>query len=208
MLRDRERAGGRATSGRSRYICLRAGSHARPSTSASASAKRIRPTSRLCRVQPSTANLHRAQNGKSRRLLRPRPPRHALAPSTGAPPLCPMQTRRSADFPQLKEGWRGGRDSKPGVSATENNEKQRDSGAGQEPASTEEDETRRAKPEQRPPADAVESALAAGISEATRAERWDVVAQLARELEARRLALATNVVALAPRQGVSAGERR
>lgn len=42
----------------------------------------------------------------------------------------------------------------------------------------------------------VEDALAGALAEASAAGRWDVVAQLARELEARRLAPAGNVVAL------------
>jgi hypothetical protein len=47
----------------------------------------------------------------------------------------------------------------------------------------------------------VETALAAALTRAAEAGRWDVVAQLARELEARRLAQAGNVVTLkAPRQ--------
>jgi hypothetical protein len=45
--------------------------------------------------------------------------------------------------------------------------------------------------------DAVEGVLAAALGEATRAGRWDVVAQLARELEARRTGRAGNVVTLA-----------
>jgi hypothetical protein len=46
-------------------------------------------------------------------------------------------------------------------------------------------------------ADVVETALANALEKATAAERWDVVSQLARELEARRLArLAPNVVML------------
>jgi len=44
--------------------------------------------------------------------------------------------------------------------------------------------------------DAVEAALAAGIAGATAAGRFYVVAQLARELEARRFARAGNVVPL------------
>jgi hypothetical protein len=48
----------------------------------------------------------------------------------------------------------------------------------------------------------VETALAAALTGAAEAERWDVVAQLARELEARRLAQAGNVVRLkAARRG-------
>ena len=48
-----------------------------------------------------------------------------------------------------------------------------------------------------PVADAVEAALVEAIRGATTAGRWDVVAQLARELEARRLARAAgNVVSL------------
>ena len=39
--------------------------------------------------------------------------------------------------------------------------------------------------------DAVEGALAAAVTVAANAQRWDVVAQLARELEARRLAHAS-----------------
>jgi hypothetical protein len=38
------------------------------------------------------------------------------------------------------------------------------------------------------PADAIEDALAKALEGATAAGRWDVVAQLAKELEARRLA--------------------
>jgi hypothetical protein len=49
----------------------------------------------------------------------------------------------------------------------------------------------------------LETALAAAVARAPDAGRWDVVAQLARELEARRLAQAANVVPLkAPRNGV------
>jgi hypothetical protein len=44
--------------------------------------------------------------------------------------------------------------------------------------------------------DAVEAALAKALEGATAAGRWDVVAQLARELEARRLARMANVVVL------------
>jgi hypothetical protein len=50
-----------------------------------------------------------------------------------------------------------------------------------------------------PAADAVEAALAGAICGATDAARWDVVAQLARELEARRTARAGNVVVLQAR---------
>jgi hypothetical protein len=48
--------------------------------------------------------------------------------------------------------------------------------------------------------DVVEAALAKALEGATRAERWDVVAQLASELQARRMAREKNVVPLAPRQ--------
>ena len=44
--------------------------------------------------------------------------------------------------------------------------------------------------------DPVEAALADALTKAAAAERWDVVAQLARELEARRLTRAANVVVL------------
>ena len=44
--------------------------------------------------------------------------------------------------------------------------------------------------------DAVEAALAAAIEGATRAGEWGIVAHLACELEARRLARAPNVVSL------------
>jgi hypothetical protein len=47
-----------------------------------------------------------------------------------------------------------------------------------------------------PETDVVEAALAEAIKRATSAERWDVVSQLARELEARRIARAGNVVML------------
>ncbi len=48
--------------------------------------------------------------------------------------------------------------------------------------------------------DAVEAALADALTEAARAGRFDVVAQLAKELEARRLARAENVIALDARR--------
>jgi hypothetical protein len=47
-----------------------------------------------------------------------------------------------------------------------------------------------------PSSDAVEAALARALVEAATAGRFDVVAQLARELEARRLSRAGNVVRL------------
>lgn len=47
----------------------------------------------------------------------------------------------------------------------------------------------------------VEAALADALSKAAVAERWDVVALLARELEARRLAAAGNVVAIDTAKG-------
>jgi hypothetical protein len=46
----------------------------------------------------------------------------------------------------------------------------------------------------------VEAALAYALTEAARAGRFDVVAQLAKELEARRFAVAGNVVALPERR--------
>jgi hypothetical protein len=46
----------------------------------------------------------------------------------------------------------------------------------------------------------VDASLAAAVAEASRAGRWDVVAQLARELEARRVARAENVVELRGRR--------
>jgi hypothetical protein len=48
--------------------------------------------------------------------------------------------------------------------------------------------------------DAVEEALARALGEATAAGKWDVVSQLARELEARRLVRAGNVVSLRDRK--------
>jgi hypothetical protein len=49
------------------------------------------------------------------------------------------------------------------------------------------------------PVDAVEGALAMALTEATKAGKWDVVSQLARELEARRVARSDGkVVALDP----------
>jgi hypothetical protein len=47
----------------------------------------------------------------------------------------------------------------------------------------------------------VEVALAKALEGATAAGRWDVVAQLAKELEARRLAREPNVVAMPGRAG-------
>jgi hypothetical protein len=52
------------------------------------------------------------------------------------------------------------------------------------------------EPPSRPGADPVEQALATALTAAAAAGRFDVVAQLARELEARRLARAGNVVQL------------
>lgn len=58
-----------------------------------------------------------------------------------------------------------------------------------------------------PQSDAVEEALAFGIREATNAQRWDVVAQLATELTARRNArTAPNVVALPRGRNREAGQ--
>lgn len=54
-------------------------------------------------------------------------------------------------------------------------------------------------PENGPARDVVEEALARALEGATQAGRFDVVAQLARELEARRLARAGNVVPLPAR---------
>lgn len=68
------------------------------------------------------------------------------------------------------------------------------------------DGTRRPKPERTTVGDAVDTALAAALTKATAAERWDVVVQLARELEARRLARGENVVVL-PRRRRDGGER-
>ena len=51
-------------------------------------------------------------------------------------------------------------------------------------------------------ADPVEGALAAALAGATAAGRWDVVSQLAKELEARRLANTNVVVGMfSPRRG-------
>jgi hypothetical protein len=47
----------------------------------------------------------------------------------------------------------------------------------------------------------VERAVAKALEGATAAQRWDVVAQLARELEARRLAREPNVVAMSSKAG-------
>ena len=49
--------------------------------------------------------------------------------------------------------------------------------------------------------DSVEQALARALDAAAAAGRFDVVSQLARELEARRLATSGNVVALPARRG-------
>ncbi len=69
------------------------------------------------------------------------------------------------------------------------------------------DETERPKPDVTSAADAVEIALADALTKATAAERWDVVAQLARELEARRLARHANVVVLSPARRHDGGAR-
>jgi hypothetical protein len=56
------------------------------------------------------------------------------------------------------------------------------------------------EPERTSDGDAVEAALVAALTAATAAGRFDVVGQLARELEARRLARAGNVVSLGGRR--------
>jgi len=53
----------------------------------------------------------------------------------------------------------------------------------------------------------VEGFLAAALERASAAGRWDVVAALARELEARRLANETNVVRLNANRGKEGGPR-
>jgi hypothetical protein len=55
-------------------------------------------------------------------------------------------------------------------------------------------ESRNALPRQAAASDPVEAALAKALEEAATAKRWDVVAHIAGELEARRLARAGNVV--------------
>lgn len=52
-----------------------------------------------------------------------------------------------------------------------------------------------------PAADQVETALAIAIHRASLAARWDVVTQLARELEARRLGRAKRMVSLRTHRG-------
>jgi hypothetical protein len=54
--------------------------------------------------------------------------------------------------------------------------------------------------------DPVEEALSVALERASAQQRWDVVALLGRELEARRTArTAPNVVALLPRRGTGGG---
>jgi hypothetical protein len=55
--------------------------------------------------------------------------------------------------------------------------------------------------------DVVEHALAKALDGATSAGRWDIVAQLARELEARRLAGSPKVVPIAGRSGAREGRK-
>ena len=62
----------------------------------------------------------------------------------------------------------------------------------QKPATVSED----ARPSE-PAGDAVEIALAAALEGATKAGEWGVVARLAEELQARRVARASNVVSIA-----------
>ena len=76
-----------------------------------------------------------------------------------------------------------------------------------EPAAPLRDETARPKPEPVADLDAVETALADALAKATASERWDVVGQLARELEARRLARADNVITLASARRRDGGDR-
>ncbi len=56
-----------------------------------------------------------------------------------------------------------------------------------------------------PPTDLIESALAKALEQASTAGRFDVVAQLAKELEARRLSASSNVVALRSRRDRTTG---
>jgi len=63
---------------------------------------------------------------------------------------------------------------------------------------TKDDATRREVSALSTAGDAIEAALAHALGCAAEAERFDVVAQLARELEARRLARSENVIALNP----------
>lgn len=66
---------------------------------------------------------------------------------------------------------------------------------------TDDAETRRVEPEVRTVVDRVEVALAKALGEASTAGQWAVVAQLARELEARRsVRIPPNVVPLAGRR--------
>ncbi|HMI87206.1 MAG TPA: hypothetical protein VK550_24100 [Polyangiaceae bacterium] len=56
-----------------------------------------------------------------------------------------------------------------------------------------------------PDADVVETALAYAIRKATDAGEWERVTQLAKELEARRLARATNVISIDARRDKGGG---
>ncbi len=71
------------------------------------------------------------------------------------------------------------------------------------------DEADRDRSDTSPPlaaaSDAVDEALAKAITAAVEAGRFDVVAQLARDLEARRVARAGNVIALADKRAKRGG---
>ena len=64
------------------------------------------------------------------------------------------------------------------------------------------DEAPRDENEKSDPRDPVETALAYALTEATRYQRWAEVAQLARELQARRMARTSNVLVLDPSKRV------
>jgi hypothetical protein len=89
---------------------------------------------------------------------------------------------------QLLHHLRGGQDSNPAEASTETAPNVANQAGHDESRATREDETRRAEPEPIAAVDAVDTALADALTAATTAGLWDVVAQLASELEARRVA--------------------
>lgn len=104
----------------------------------------------------------------------------------------------SAKFDENLAGFRGRpqRESNPDEIAEANPPKTtKDAEAVQAP-----DDTHGLSASLKPELDAVEAALAMALEAATREARWDIVSQLARELEARRMARSGNVVPLRKRE--------
>lgn len=107
---------------------------------------------------------------------------------------------RQRDLVITEVPWWRRRESNPDESPPENDRSDANPRQSDACAAGDGGETLCAEPEPRGVDDAVEVALAKALTAATAAERWDVVGQLARELQARRLARTENVVVLSERR--------